>query len=436
MPVIKISKRTVDSLVPKDRPITFYDTEVKGFGVRVMPSGLKTYILEYRPDGGGRSVAKRRLKLGRHGDAFTPDEARKAALKHLGGVIGGADPAGELAEQRGVDTLAALAERWLAEEVTPKRKASTAGLYRIYATKHIIPALGAKKANKVTWGDVAAMHRDLGAKGPATANRVLNALSGLYTWAAKVGAVKGMANPAKGHERFRESSSERFLTTAELKELGDAIREAETVGIAWEVDRTQANAKHIPKADNARTVIEPAAAAALRLLLFTGARLREILHLRWSEVDLERGILTLEDSKTGRKSILLNAPAIAVLSGIKREGVYVIKGAPPQDGEEERPRADLKRPWALVTRRAGLEGLRLHDLRHSFASVGAGGGMGLPVIGRLLGHRNVETTQRYAHLADDPLRRASETIAAEIAGALGEPVKVVATVTPLRRGRS
>jgi integrase len=420
LPTIRITKRTVDALLPEARPVIYFDTEVKGFGVRVMPSGVRTYVLEYRPAGGGRTAAKRRLKLGRHSESFTADQARIKAIAEHRKVLGGEDPAQRLADHREAPTVAELADAYLSEEIEPKKKAGTAALYRIYFDKHVTPLIGTTKAHAVTFALMARLHREIGKAKPVTANRVLNVVSGLYTWAEKGARTPSMPNPAKGHDRFRESAAERFLSTAELQALGDAIREAETVGIAWTVDRGKQNAKHIVKAENARTIIEPPAAAAIRLLLFTGARLREILHLKWSEVDQERGLLTLADSKTGRKPIVLNAPALAVLSSIKRGGVYVIKGDPPEPGQAEKPRADLKRPWALVTKRAGLEGLRLHDLRHTFAAFGAGGGMGLPVIGKLLGHKNTETTQRYAHLADDPLRRASESIAGQIAGAMGE----------------
>jgi integrase len=151
------------------------------------------------------------------------------------------------------------------------------------------------------------------------------------------------------------------------------------------------------------------------LLIFTGARLREILHLQWDQVDLQRGLLFLADSKTGAKTIVLNAAAAAVIENIKRIGIYVIAGR-----QNDKPRSDLKRPWELVSEHAGLGGLRLHDLRHSYASVGAGSGLGLPIIGKLLGHSNSKTTERYAHLAADPLRRASDTIGSAIAKAMGE----------------
>ena len=167
---------------------------------------------------------------------------------------------------------------------------------------------------------------------------------------------------------------------------------------------------------NRITNVGPHAAAALRLLIFTGGRLREILDLQWDHVDLQRGLLFLPDSKTGKKTIVLGVAAFAVLENLPRVGKFVIAGT-----DNDKPRADLQRPWALVSKRANLAGLRLHDLRHSFASVGAGSGFGLPVIGKLLGHSNSKTTERYAHLAADPLRRASDAIRGSIAKAMGEP---------------
>jgi integrase len=243
-------------------------------------------------------------------------------------------------------------------------------------------------------------------------------------------------NPARDIDKYPEKGRERFLTGDELGRLGDAIREAETVGLPWVVDATRATAKHAPKEANRRTVIDPFAAAAIRLLILTGARLREILKLEWQHVDLERGLLLLPDSKTGAKSIILNAPALAVLVGLKRAGTHVIAGE-SAGTKDEKPRADLNRPWRSIAKRAGLASLRIHDLRHTHASFGASAGdLGLPIIGKLLGHARASTTQKYAHLDTDPLRRASDHIGARLAAALGEPVKPKkGVVVPLRPAR-
>ena len=182
---------------------------------------------------------------------------------------------------------------------------------------------------------------------------------------------------------------------------------------------------NIPK--DRLTKIDQYSAAALRLLIFTGARLNEILHLKWEYVDFERGLLLLPDSKTGRKTIVLNAPALAILASLPRCGPYVMIGADPNS-----PRHDLNRPWRRIRQRAGLEGVRIHDLRHSFASVGVGGGLGLPIVGKLLGQSNPATTARYAHLDNDPLRRAANKIGAQISAAMkAKPGS--AEISPLRK---
>ncbi len=210
------------------------------------------------------------------------------------------------------------------------------------------------------------------------------------------------------------------MTTDELTRLGDAIREAETVGLPYAIDEKKPKAKHAAKEENRRTKIGPHAAAAIRLLILTGARLREILHLQWGHVDLERGLLLLPDSKTGKKTIVLNAPARDVLANLPRVGEFVIAGQ-TAGTDEDKPRSDINRPWRAIVKRAALAGCRIHDLRHTHASVGAGLGLGLPIIGKLLGHTQPSTTARYAHLDADPLRRASDHIGNQIAAAMGDP---------------
>lgn len=237
---------------------------------------------------------------------------------------------------------------------------------------------------------------------------------------------------------------ERFLLPEEVGHLGDALRLAETKGIPWEVDDSQPTAKHIAKG-NRFTKIDPHAAAAIRLLILTGARLREILDARWDYIDWERGLLILPDSKTGKKVIYLSAAALTILQGVPRMSgnPYIIAGhgprnrkgqdPMPKDRPEGSPRADLKKPWAAVANSAGLQGVRLHDLRHSYASVGAGASLGLPTIGKLLGHTQTATTHRYSHLDAAPLRRAADIIGNQIAAAMEGRKGEVVEFSPGRR---
>lgn len=419
----RITKRAVDALAPRERDFIAWDDGIAGFGVRVRASGAKSYVVRYRA-GSGRTAPMRQVHLGTVGK-ITPDEARKLAGKVLADVAHGRDPATVKAGDRRAATVGELIDTFMADHVRAKRKASTAGLYADILERLVRPALGTTKADKVTGQAVARLHSRLSAT-PYQANRTLAVLASLYAFAGRRGLVPKGCNPTDGIERFREEGRERFLTLAELDKLGAAIRDAETVGIPWRATDDGPTAKHRPKGDR-RTVIGPHAAAALRLLLFTGARLREILHLKWEHVDIGRGLLFLPDSKTGKKTIVLSGPALAVLSNLKRVGDYVIAGEDPAA-----PRADLKRPWAVVSRQAGLEGVRLHDLRHTHASIGAGAGLGLPIIGKLLGHAQAATTARYAHLDADPLRRASDVISARIAAAMGE-AGPSGDVVPLRR---
>jgi integrase len=412
MPVAKLTKRIVDTIEPGDRRVIYYDSELKGFGLKVSPAGTKTWCVEYRPGARGRSVSKRRMVLG-SANTLTPDQARNAARDVLARAALGEDPAASRSAAREMPTFRDFAARYLAEEAKAKLKPRTIVNYEIYLRKHAVPLIGNLKLDKVAPSDVAKMHRRIGQTKPMTANRVVECVSSIYRYAAICGLVLREHNPTSHIEAFREERRERFLNTEELARLGDAIREAETTGLLWEVDDSKPTAKHIPK--NRRTIIGPHAAAALRLLILTGARLREILGLRWEYVDVERGLLFLPDSKTGRKTIVLNAPALAVLSALPRVGSYVIMGDDP-----EKPRHDLNRPWKLVSRHAALGDVRLHDLRHTHASFGASAGLGLPIIGKLLGHTQPSTTQRYAHLDLDPLRRASDNIGNRLTIAMGD----------------
>jgi integrase len=296
-----------------------------------------------------------------------------------------------------------------------------------------LPELGKRKAEKITTAEVQRLHTKLGHI-PYQANRLLRVLSSLFTFAGKAHVVPVGFNPCRGIEYFPEEGRERYLTTQELALVGEAIREAETIGLPYAVDETKLTVKHAPKQNNRRTIIGPHAAGALRLLIFTGARLREILHLKWGHIDFERGLLLLPTSKTGKKTIVLNAPALDILNSLPRIGAYVIAGT-SAGSDDERPRSDLKKPWRAISKRAGLKGVRIHDLRHTHASVGAGAGLGLPIIGKLLGHTQSATTQRYAHLDNDPLKKAAEHIGTRLAAAMGEVKAPRENVTNLRKAK-
>ena len=410
----KLTKKTIDALPIRDRVYIAYDNVLPGFGCRVTPNGARSWIVEYRPHGGGRSVGKRRITLGSV-SVLTPDQAREAAGDVLAKVRFGEDAPHDRAARRSSPMVADLIDEFMNEEIRPTRKPRTAELYDMYFRVHVAPALGSKRAREVTSADVGKLHRKIGAKTPVTANRVVALLSSLFSWAAGRGRVPKDLNPARGITRYREQGREKFLSGEELARLGDALREAETVGVPWVVDESSPKAKHVPK-DNRRTKVSPYATAALRLLLLTGCRLREILNLRWEEFDRERGMLLLPDSKTGRKPVILSGAAIAVLESIPRAGDYVIAGLRPENA-----RRDLKRPWEAIRHRAALGPIRLHDLRHTFAATGAGSNLGLPVIGKLLGHKRAETTSRYAHIAADPLKTAADAIASKLAAKMGEP---------------
>lgn len=426
-PGVRLTKKVVDGADLIRGRHYLWDVELKGFGLQVEPTGTRTYIVRYRPKGHGRDGVRRFYKIGRHGEV-TAEQARAHAKRVLGAVADGQDPAADLRRRRSAEaqkkasiTIRDLGELFLKEHIRPKRKPRTASSYESIFRSHIYPSIGCISPDDVTTEVLSRLHLKKQASG-ATANRALALVSSMYTFAARRKIVAEGFNPARGIEKYREQGRERYLTGEELQRLGATLIEAETVGVPWVIDEANPKAKHTPKHFRGqRQVADPYAVAAIRLLLFTGARLREILHLEWTHVDIERGLLFLPDSKTGKKTIVLNGAALDLLDSLKARAVLefgrargcVIKGL-----NEELPRADLKRPWEAIRRRAELDDVRLHDLRHTFASIGAGASLGLPIVGRLLGHSQPQTTARYAHLDTDPLRRAADIIGERLASAL------------------
>ena len=385
----KITKQVVDALTPG----TFvWD---RGFGVKATETGSKVYVISYRI---GRR--KRRYTIGKHGAPWTPDTARKEAHRLLTLACSGVDPMEVKTAGRKAPTMRELAERFLTEHVEAKKRPKTQEEYRRLVEARILPALGGRAVTAVTTADVSGLHHRL-RRTPTTANRTIAVLSKMLSLAVRWGLRPDGTNPARHVERYREQARQRYLNADEFRRLGGVL----------------AAAHHGPVRLGDKDVrLSPTALNAIALLIFTGARRGEVLTLKWEHVNLERGVLALPTSKTGFKQIMLNAAAIRVLSALPRvEGnEYVLPGL-----REGQHLVNVTDTWHAVRTLAGLKDVRLHDLRHSLASVGAGAGLSLPIIGGLLGHTQAQTTKRYAHLAADPLRAAAELVGARIAAAMG-----------------
>jgi integrase len=418
----KLTKRTVDAAKVEEKRYVLWDSEISGFGLRVSPSGKKTYVLKYRV-GGGRAGRVRWAVIGTHGN-ITPDQARDIARTWAADVAQGGDPAAIKAEARKAPTVKELMESYLSDHVARKNKASTEADVRRMVSKIILPALGKLKVADVTRGDIARFHNGL-ASAPYQANRALAALSKAFNLAEVWGMRPDGSNPCQKVERFKEKARERFLSAAEFQALGEALSKAEREPLPV-TDKT---------GKERLLRINPQAIRAIRLLIFTGARVGEILSLRWEYIDKDAGRANLPDSKTGKKVIQLPPPALEVLEGIDQpesgEG-FVIRGGDGTD--HDTPLVNLKDPWGAIRTAAGLDGVRLHDLRHAFASIAVSGGLSLPMIGALLGHRETKTTQRYGHLSDDPQKAAADLIASRISDAMrcGQGGAEVITLTRKR----
>ncbi|MCH7643411.1 MAG: site-specific integrase [Myxococcales bacterium] len=395
----RLTQKLVDSLRADERDRIIFDETIPGFGVRVFRSGRKSYMIQYRS-----KKRTRRFTLG-NCNVLTPLAARKKAQSLLADVCDGKDPAQARLEGFAAPTVADLVERYLNVHAAKKKSGDED---RRNLEKDVLPVLGRHLVEAVTCRDMDKLHAAIGERAPITANRVLAAASTMFGLAERWGMRAENSNPCRRIRRFRENHRERFLSEHELARLGSAIREFESEGHAG-----------------------AGVCAALRLLILTGARKGEIRNLEWSEVDLKVAVLRLHDSKTGPKVIRLGAAAVEILAGLERKHTVMV--FPGTNGTKP---IEISDAWRRVRARAGLAGVRLHDLRHCFASVGINGGVNLEVIGALLGHTRSETTRRYAHLSDDPIREASERIDGTIAAALAgnpltnEPERVGTKTTP------
>ena len=393
-------KSSVDAAVPGAADRFWWDTELAGFGLKVTPAGGRVYVVQYRA--GGRL---RRYTIGRHGSPWTAEAARREALRLLGVIARGEDPAQHKAAAKAEPSFAEFAARYMAEHAELHKKPSTVRDNRSLLKCHLLPAFGRLRLSAVTPQLIERQQRKMAAS-PRRANYMRDVLAAMFARAAEWDLVPEGFNPARKVRKFKEKKGrDRFLSYEELARLGGALAAAEAAG--WS---------------------PPAAIAGLRLLIFTGARKSEILSLTWSMVEFERALLRLPDSKTGEKVIYLSAPALQLLAELPRiaGNPYVLPGE-----RSGRHLVNIGKTWRRVRHEADLDDVRLHDLRHSFAAIGAGAGLGLPVIGALLGHTETSTTARYAHLAADPVRAANEAIGRRIAAGLaGQSAEVV----PLARG--
>ena len=380
----RISKRSVDAVKAGGTDTVYWDGELTGFGVRVRRSGRKSYVVQTR-------IAGKLcwFTIGPHGP-LNPNQARARALEILACAKKGIDPRDADARREAEPSMADLGRRFLEEYVPVHCKPSTREEYRRSVRLFVDPVIGELRVPEVQRKDIAALHHGLRDK-PYQANRTLGVLSKMFSLAEVWGWRPDGSNPCRHVKRYKEHKRERFLSPEETGRLGQVLREAEEE--------------------------MPSAVAAFRLLLLTGCRMSEIRDLRWEYV--KDDCIELPDAKTGGRVVPLGPEARAVLSAIPRDedNPWVIAGRLPGSHL-----TDLQRPWRRIRKQAGLEGVRIHDLRHSFASRALALGESLTMIGKLLGHTQVQTTARYAHLARDSIQTAAARITESIGGnLLGEP---------------
>jgi integrase len=396
----KLTKRLIEALQPREQDYFVWDEELRRFGVRVLPSARRAFVIQYRI--GHRS---RRMNLGEFG-VITPDVARARALQALAKISSGIDPLDEKHRAQNAIAVGQLSDLFVDRHIdrNPRLKASTGREYRHALKRYILPAMRNLKVASVTRADVARLHLSM-ADRPYQANRTLEVISKMFNLAEEWGYRPEGTNPRKGIKKYPERKRERFLSSSELQRIGEVLLDMES-------ERVELSS----------------AIAAVRLLMLTGCRLNEIMTLRWSHVHLRNGELHLPDSKTGKKVVQLGDAAVAVLESIGciSDNPWVIRGKTASGRL-----TDLQPFWQRVRARAGIKDVRIHDLRHTYASVGASSGMSLPMLGRLLGHTQVQTTARYAHLAQGTIKQAANdvcrTIEAGLAGRLRSNMSIIAS---------
>lgn len=389
-----LTQRVVEGARPKADRYWLWDDQVKGFGCRIAPAGRRTYYVKYRT----LTSTQRLMKLGDHG-ILSLRQARDHAKEMLAAVRRGEDPAQARQEGRAAPVMADLGERFLREYARVHKKPSSVRMDEKNLERHILPWLGARKVAEVTHAEVARLHQRIGEKTPGAANRVLALLSKMFNLAEKWSLRRASTNPCRHVTKFKERKIERYVAASEYARLDAVIREAERTG-----------------------KLAAVGALAFRLLMMTGCRLGEILALQWRDVELDRGELVLRDSKTGGRRVPLGDEPAMLLRDHHATTRRSIGWVLPRPGREAEPltAAWMWTRWRWLRRDAGVPDLRIQDLRHGFASVGAAQGLSLLEIGALLGHRTPATTARYTHLVNDPLKRAANKVSIGVRDAWAE----------------
>ena len=383
----KLTKSAVERLSPTDADYVVWDANLPGFGVRVKPSGVKSYVVQYR---NRQTGASRRKTIGQHGPLLTFHQAHERARITLADALKGNDPIADDRAIRTAPTMNDLATDYLEQHAIPKKRPRSVVNDRSMIDRIILPRLGSKKVSAVRSRDIHALHVSM-KEMPHQANRVLALASKMFSLAMNWGWRSD--NPVRGIERYHEERRERWLSDDELSRLLSAL------------------SAH----PNQR------AANAVRFQLLTGARIGEVLAMRWSDVDLTRGVWIKPSHHTKQKRtehLPLSAPALALLSAMREQGDASDRFLFPGDAPDK-PLQGIRKFWRRITEQVGLEDYRLHDNRHTHASHLVSSGLSLEIVGRLLGHTNPLTTKRYAHLADDPLRAAAERFGSKME-ALGD----------------
>jgi integrase len=385
----KLSKTVVERIEAADRDVFVWDDALPGFGMRVKPTGVRSYIIQYRNRNSG---ASKRLTIGQHGPLLTFDQAKRQARAMLADAMRGEDPVEIRKASRRAPSLADLAADYLERHAVPKKRPKSVRDDRAMLDKIIVPKLGAKKVASIGRRDIEAIHVAMKDR-PYQANRVLSLLSKMFNLAVEWEWRPD--NPARGIERYEEQKRDRWLSDDELRRLCTVLDEH----------------------TNTR------AANAVRLQLLTGARLGEVLGSRKGDFDLQRGVWTKPSHQTKQKRtehIPLNAQALALIASIIEtsdpDSPFLLRGNKPGQ-----PLRDIKKFWSAAVHKAGIINYRRHDNRHTYASHLVSSGLSLEIVGRLLGHTTATTTKRYAHLADDPLRAATNRFGSKIAGFQQEP---------------